>query len=139
MPEQPVKPKLPEDKERARKIKSLVFWGAILLMLGSSAIFLWKAFSGNKSSAPKQEQTQEESQSSSSQTTKEEQVSGQKYTVKEGDTLFKIAKQFNVTTNDIVKANKLESADKISIGQELIIPEKGSGESSPTNTGGELP
>lgn len=52
---------------------------------------------------------------------------GRSYTVQSGDTLSKIAKEFYGNANDynrIFDANrdKLESADKIRPGQELIIP-----------------
>ncbi|MBE5738754.1 MAG: LysM peptidoglycan-binding domain-containing protein [Clostridiales bacterium] len=44
------------------------------------------------------------------------------YTVKSGDTLFKIANQYGVTINDIVVANGLSEPDSLSIGQNLFIP-----------------
>lgn len=44
------------------------------------------------------------------------------YTVKNGDTLYKIAAMYGVTINDIVVANGLENPDNIIIGQNLIIP-----------------
>jgi LysM repeat protein len=52
---------------------------------------------------------------------------GQTYTVKSGDTLSKIAKQFYGNANDynkIFEANKdqLSSPDRINVGQELKIP-----------------
>ena len=44
------------------------------------------------------------------------------YTVKNGDTLYKIAAMYGVTINDIVVANGLENPDSIIVGQNLIIP-----------------
>lgn len=44
------------------------------------------------------------------------------YTVKRGDTLYKIAAMYGITINDIVVANGLENPDKIIIGQNLLIP-----------------
>ncbi len=44
------------------------------------------------------------------------------YTVKSGDTLYKIAAMYGSTINDIVVANGLENPDSIIIGQNLIIP-----------------
>ena len=44
------------------------------------------------------------------------------YTVKSGDTLYKIANKYNTTVNDIKKLNYLKS-DSLSIGQILRIPE----------------
>jgi LysM repeat protein len=54
-------------------------------------------------------------------------TTGQTYTVKSGDTLSKIAKQFYGNANDynkIFEANKdqLSSPDRINVGQELKIP-----------------
>jgi len=43
------------------------------------------------------------------------------YTVKRGDNLYAIAKEFNTTVNDIMKVNNL-STNQLSIGQKLIIP-----------------
>lgn len=43
------------------------------------------------------------------------------YTVQKGDTLTRIAKQYNVSVNELMKENKLVS-DKIYIGQKLEVP-----------------
>ena len=43
------------------------------------------------------------------------------YTVKSGDTLYKIANQFDVDVNDIIELNQLPST-VLSIGQQLLIP-----------------
>jgi nucleoid-associated protein YgaU len=55
-------------------------------------------------------------------------VPQQKYTVKSGDTLSKIAKQYYGDANQYMKvfnANKglLKDPDKIQVGQELVIPD----------------
>lgn len=44
------------------------------------------------------------------------------YTVQTGDTLFTIARQFNTTVAAIVEANNMTDPDRLSVGQELIIP-----------------
>lgn len=44
------------------------------------------------------------------------------YFVKEGDTLWKIAKKFKSTIDEIVAANELENPDKLKIGEQLFIP-----------------
>lgn len=46
------------------------------------------------------------------------------YTVQAGDTLFRIAAQFDVSVEDIIRANNLSAAqaDNLTVGQELIIP-----------------
>lgn len=44
------------------------------------------------------------------------------YFVKQGDTLWEIAKKFRSTVEDIVEVNNIEDANKIRIGQQLFIP-----------------
>ncbi len=48
--------------------------------------------------------------------------SGTTYTVQSGDTLFNIAQRFGVTVQAIQDANNLDNPNRLSIGQELIIP-----------------
>jgi len=50
-------------------------------------------------------------------------VFAETYTVKKGDSIYKISKRFNVSVNDIKKANNLKS-NKLQIGMKLEIPEK---------------
>lgn len=53
----------------------------------------------------------------------EPQEGGQRrYTVRSGDTLFEIARQFDTTVEAIVEANDIDDPDVIDIGQELVIP-----------------
>lgn len=49
-------------------------------------------------------------------------VSGTKYTVKAGDTLYSIAKKFNVTVAALAKANNITNYNLIRVGQVLTIP-----------------
>ena len=44
------------------------------------------------------------------------------YFVKPGDTLWKIAKKFRSTIEDIARVNNIEDIDKIYPGQQLYIP-----------------
>lgn len=44
------------------------------------------------------------------------------YFVKEGDTLWKIAKKYKSTVDDIVRVNNIENPDKIDVGMQLFIP-----------------
>ena len=44
------------------------------------------------------------------------------YFVKPGDSLWKIAKKFRSTVDDIAKVNDIENPDKINAGQQLYIP-----------------
>jgi len=52
-------------------------------------------------------------------------VFAQTYTVKKGDNIYRISKKFNVTVEDIKKANNL-TTNKLQIGMKLEIPEKNS-------------
>jgi LysM repeat protein len=47
---------------------------------------------------------------------------GTSYTVKSGDTLGKISKQYNVSVKQLAAANNIANPDRISIDQKLIIP-----------------
>lgn len=47
------------------------------------------------------------------------------YTVKSGDTLYKIANQYGVSVNDIIEFNQLPST-VLSVNQQLLIPSQGS-------------
>jgi len=51
------------------------------------------------------------------------QQAGYAHTVKPGQTLSVIAREYKTTTDAIVKANNLKSANDIKVGQELFIPE----------------
>ncbi len=44
------------------------------------------------------------------------------YYVKEGDTLWKIAKKFKTTIDEIVEVNGIENENKLQIGEQLFIP-----------------
>ena len=44
------------------------------------------------------------------------------YVVKAGDTLWKIAKRFGSTVNDIVRVNGIEKPDRLNIGEKIYIP-----------------
>ena len=44
------------------------------------------------------------------------------YFVKPGDTLWKIAKQYRSTVEDIVRINQIQNPDKIDVGMQLFIP-----------------
>lgn len=44
------------------------------------------------------------------------------YIVKDGDTLWKIAKKYRTTMQDIINVNNLDNGDNLIIGQKLFIP-----------------
>ncbi len=59
------------------------------------------------------------------------------YTVKSGDTLYRIAKLYNVNLQDIVSLNKLEDPTLIYVGEKLYIPVPGkttTGSNAPSST-----
>ena len=44
------------------------------------------------------------------------------YFVKDGDTLWKIAKKFKTTIEEIAEVNNIDDVDKIKVGEQLLIP-----------------
>ncbi len=58
------------------------------------------------------------------------------YVVARGDTLSAIAGRFGTTVQTLVQANSLASADRIFVGQRLVIPGGGSTPTSPSGTTG---
>lgn len=56
------------------------------------------------------------------------------YTVKSGDTLYKIANQYGVTVQQLVTANRLANPNLIRVGQVLTIPKAGGTTIPPTTT-----
>jgi len=54
------------------------------------------------------------------------------YTIRKGDTLYKIAKRFNVSAEEIARINNIENPDMISVGLVLRIPvNEGEGSGTP--------
>lgn len=46
------------------------------------------------------------------------------YAIQKGDNLWKIAKKYATTIEDIIKVNNIEDPDNINIGEKIIIPKK---------------
>ena len=44
------------------------------------------------------------------------------YVVRSGDTLWKIAKRYGSTVDDIVRVNGIENPDRINVGEKIYIP-----------------
>ena len=56
--------------------------------------------------------------------------------IKEKDTLSKVAKRFGITLDELLAANPdIKNPDKISIGQQIIIPHPGRGGASSLGVG----
>lgn len=49
-------------------------------------------------------------------------IKSSNYVVKQGDTLFSIAKQMNVSVDDLCKTNHINNSSSIKVGQSLTIP-----------------
>ena len=52
-------------------------------------------------------------------------ANGYRHTIAGGESLYTIARKYDVTTQAIVQANNLSSPDKIVVGQQVIIPGRG--------------
>ncbi len=65
--------------------------------------------------------------------TKKETTNGTTYTVKKGDSLWLIANNYGITVNELKSANNLTS-NILTIGQQLIIPGKKTGTTTPSET-----
>ena len=57
-------------------------------------------------------------------------LSGRKYTIKSGDTLSQVARDYGVSLAALKKANKIENVNKIRAGQKIAIPAKLSAKST---------
>ena len=44
------------------------------------------------------------------------------YVIKSGDTIWKIAKRFGSTIDDIVRVNGMKNPDRINVGEKIYIP-----------------
>lgn len=58
----------------------------------------------------------------------EERVTFARHSVKRGESLATIAKQYGVSTSDLATLNHLSSKSRIKVGQEIIVPKKGTEE-----------
>jgi len=71
---------------------------------------------------PSQSQPAEKSAAAAKVSAKEVALSGDAYVVKAGDALSKIAALHGVKTKDLMAANQITDANKIRVGQKLVIP-----------------
>lgn len=56
------------------------------------------------------------------------------YTVKAGDGLISLAKQFDLSTSELAKANNLSPTDNLLVGQKLTIPKAGANNDTASDT-----
>ena len=54
----------------------------------------------------------------------QQQLDYTSYTIRQGDTLYSIARRYNTTPSDIAEYNNLANKDALKIGQKLKIPKK---------------
>lgn len=92
-----------------------VFFGFSIGVGGISYINQKPNITENKTQSQSITAVKDESAANTSQNTDE-------YVVQKGDTLFGISVKYNVTMEDILKANNLQNADQIKAGQKLKIP-----------------
>lgn len=64
-------------------------------------------------------------------------TSSNTYTVKSGDSLYKIARDFNTTVDNIKRLNNL-SSDNLSVGQVILIPQQGTSNTYTVKSGDSL-
>jgi len=57
-------------------------------------------------------------------------LSGRKYTIKSGDTLSQVARDYGVSLDALKKANKIKNVNKIRAGQKIVVPAKLSAKST---------
>jgi hypothetical protein len=55
-----------------------------------------------------------------------------KYIIQEGDTLYDIALRYEVSMDDLIRINKLQDPNNLTVGQELLIPLPSSETATPT-------
>lgn len=72
-----------------------------------------------------------------SSTTNVGETSSNIYTVKSGDSLYSIARKYNVTVNDLMKYNNLTS-NLLNIGQQIRIPTSGTSNTYTVKSGDSL-
>lgn len=119
----PTKPKLPP-RPKKTGIKGPVIAGLIVGVVITS-IFWWIILRKSEPSEIKGQESHQEPVAPESKTDQQskEEVKGETYVVKYGDTLSSIAAQFGIDDwRDIAKANNLQEPYSLQPGQELIIP-----------------
>lgn len=107
--------KLEQEVESNQSKLSLILGGLIMIVV---AILIFNYINRSKPEVGPSQQTEEQADVSP------ENLPGQ-YTVKEGDTLFTIAKKYyqdGYKYQEIAKANELSNVDTIEVGQVLQIP-----------------
>jgi hypothetical protein len=106
-----------------------VLYGLIVLIVGIALFatpFLLRGLTGGDGGAtasPTPLASASPGASAASSATPVPSSSAAVYTVKAGDTLSRIAKQFGVTVDQITKANpQIKNPDKLALGDQLVIP-----------------
>lgn len=131
---QPLVGRLQKELQSNQSYLNLVLGLLIVLAIG---VLIFNYFKRNSATLGPAQQTTIEQQNQSNSSTP---PSVGKYTVKEGDTLFKIAQAYyndGYKYPELVKANNIADESVISVGQELVIPKLDSTQAKSANgTGG---
>lgn len=112
--------RLQTDLRKNQSYLNYVLGALIVLIVG---ILLFNYFNKPNNLGPSQQADQQEQQNQTSDAT-QNSLPG-KYTIKEGDTLFKVAENYykdGYKYTEIIKENKLENPDMVEVGQVLTIP-----------------
>jgi LysM repeat protein/lysophospholipase L1-like esterase len=105
-------------------VKELQYWNGLsgTTIIAGKTLLIYKKGAQPQTYKPPQVQTNKPpSQTKPQATVPRTGARKIAYTVKQGDTLWALAKKYNTTVDAIKKANNLKS-DKLSIGQILLIP-----------------
>jgi LysM repeat protein len=93
------------------------------LALAALALFLLPSLLGGGTTSPSATPTR--AVDVTPEPTRRPQQTARAYTVKEGDTLSRIARRFGITVEQLQCANRLQDVNLLSIGQEITIPAPG--------------
>jgi LysM repeat protein len=110
--------------------------GGVVLALTLLAIWYF-LLSGRGDNGPAQVATSPSAAASTTQAAVPETATagtegGQTYIVAEGDTLGAIALRFDTTVDALVQANGITDPNRVTVGQELVIPGAGAASPSPS-------
>lgn len=112
--------RLQTDLRKNQSYLNYVLGALIVLIVG---ILLFNYFNKPNNLGPSQQADQQEQQDQTSDVA-QGSLPG-KYTIKKGDTLFKVAENYykdGYKYTEIIKENKLENPDMVEVGQVLTIP-----------------
>lgn len=134
-PVDPPKPDKPTNQNKYT-VKSGDTLSAIALKFGVTVAQLkkWNNISDTNSIKTGQVLVLKPQNNGSNNDNNSDQTQQKSYTVKSGDTLSEIAEKFNVSQSQLLSWNHLTNADKIQVGQKLIVYSNGGGKGTTVYT-----